>query len=628
MDKINKTLPIKVTLTDSYPKTICFACLEKLELIDNFLKLVAAADVYFINTKISSVDHELPIKDSKNKEFCYKERISKSPNLRNEIRCRICNANFQTRRKCFLHSAMHSLSLYFPCGLCEFYSKTLDEWRKHYINRHNGRQWERRAANHECSICKKKFITTNRLNFHFQFHESENMERYCKKCDKFFSSESVLYYHSLMVHDQCKDFCCDTCGSQFRSLSQLHTHQRKHKDDRPYECEICSKQFHSADNFRRHQKIHLPNKPFQCSQCNKTFNRTNSLNKHLLIHQVVERRPMICQICNICNQVLLNYPSSTESHIHNCSKSTPITIQDKQLDVIYRCEYCQQCYATIASAKSHSKVHTGPLPYVCTICQVTFPTYNQITVHRKSHKRITDHRLPNDDSIIKFFFCNNCEKTFVHYTNMNLHRKACVISKLITCPTCHDVFYNKQEFTKHKRRREINTKLICQTCQISFNNKCSFENHNTIVHTGNKPMFTCSYCEKAFQQKARLTSHIRSHTGEKPFSCEYCKKEFSYKADRDNHQMIHSGERRFKCELCEKAFMNSARLREHMMHHSNNRPYKCDYCDQTFKKTNARKIHTFIHTGEKPYQCDICGISFRRTGDLNKHKKTRHKVVK
>lgn len=264
---------------------------------------------------------------------------------------------------------MHTSSNYFPCSLCDNNSTTLDEWKKHYTEQHNGRINERMPAKYECKICKKKFITINRLNFHQKFHELNAKACYCDKCDKFLSSESVLYQHSIMVHQQTREFCCDICGIQFRlveiflmslilklfqkkvwkyfrnvsgtflkkkifhrSQSQLATHQRKHNNERPYECKICLKQFNSMDNLRRHEKLHLPTKPFQCNKCDKAFDRINSLNKHLLIHQIAEKSKILCQICNGCKQILFD---DSESHIQNCNEEFPF-IEHKQLDTVYR----------------------------------------------------------------------------------------------------------------------------------------------------------------------------------------------------------------------------------------------------------------------------------------------------
>ncbi|KAK7175250.1 hypothetical protein R3I93_002219 [Phoxinus phoxinus] len=102
--------------------------------------------------------------------------------------------------------------------------------------------------------------------------------------------------------------------------------------------------------------------------------------------------------------------------------------------------------------------------------------------------------------------------------------------------------------------------------------------------------FVCTYCSKWFKCFSQLTTHQRSHTGEKPYRCTLCGKRYIQKGHLYTHQRTHTGEKPYRCPLCGKGFIQKCTLDMHLRSHSGERPYTCIKCGKGFAtKFNLNK---------------------------------------
>ncbi|KAG0218967.1 hypothetical protein BGX33_005233 [Mortierella sp. NVP41] len=72
---------------------------------------------------------------------------------------------------------------------------------------------------------------------------------------------------------------------------------------------------------------------------------------------------------------------------------------------------------------------------------------------------------------------------------------------------------------------------------------------------------------------------------------------------------------------CGKVFSRAYNLTSHMKTHSSERPFLCGACPLAFARRHDRERHIRLHTGEKPYSCTICGAGFMRNDALLRHQK-------
>ena len=183
-----------------------------------------------------------------------------------------------------------------------------------------------------------------------------------------------------------------------------------------------------------------------------------------------------------------------------------------------------------------------------------------------------------------------------------------------------------------------NSQHLIHTGERSYLHKLFGNGHEPNINSLHKKSFICVACKKNFPSIARLKSHVRTHTGEKPYMCEVCEKRFTQSGSLTQHMRIHTGEKPYVCSTCNKGFTFNSGLRSHIRMHTGEKPYICKICGVSFTQSGSLKQHTRRHTGEKPrvhnacnkslkinvtrHECEVCNRKFPQAGDLKRHFRT------
>jgi len=127
-------------------------------------------------------------------------------------------------------------------------------------------------------------------------------------------------------------------------------------------------------------------------------------------------------------------------------------------------------------------------------------------------------------------------------------------------PKCRYVSNRRNNMKRHQdtMHEKINNPNVC--CGITFVRKADLRHHNIEKHPKGVG-YRCDWpeCDKAFERKALLVRHIKTHTHEKPYKCPYdCHYGTSHKSNLQRHLKVH----------CKDNFMSIDQDSYKMMHQS------------------------------------------------------------
>ncbi|XP_047991489.1 zinc finger protein 436-like isoform X2 [Leguminivora glycinivorella] len=223
-------------------------------------------------------------------------------------------------------------------------------------------------------------------------------------------------------------------------------------------------------------------------------------------------------------------------------------------DIMFECVECHAVSETIPAAGRHYQEKHGPRYLICFACGVDFRSTTNLYKHEKRCL------APDAEVVLRA-------------------RALSVGNKGRTRP-----------FLQPRTLRPMGYRFACEMCPASFNNKQALESH-VHLHNGERP-FRCSACTFAYTSQSALSRHMKKHSDIK-YICEHCNRAFQVKAALVSHLDTHLPYRKHACEECGKRFAQKSALLLHIngTHRKLPPPCACQLCPKRYRRMTLLKAH-------------------------------------
>ncbi|XP_052753062.1 zinc finger protein 33B-like [Galleria mellonella] len=475
LEKINTCISVNIMDDEHLPNHLCPVCMEKVEDIYTFQKIITENQntliSYFIKGQDDLNNFYIKIKN----KIKLKGEICDIDNKENKL---LNNSQITSNCKEIYNTGIKIETIDSDVENSIYYSSedelTLSSIKKAkegdctvIIEKDKGDLNE----NFKCLMCFELLESKVDLLKHYNGHTNKETGR---KSD---ISYSILSANGISIYK------CNKCSKEYSHKKGINRHIAGHTEIRPFICKICGRTYKTVSEIVRHGRAHNGSKLYCSYQCGYSTVYMGALKAH-------HRR-------------------------HNKSEYK------------YKCDKCGKGFQVKTWYEQHQNVHNGLKPFVCDLCGVAFHMDRYLTAHRSA--------VHPQSSRLKRYICVHCSLPCDSMKSLTDHLKEHGIVTNFLCDICGKTLANSEQMKFHKRKHLGERPFTCSTCNKSFPKKFNLQVHER-THTGERA-HPCGRCGKRFTQRSTLHRHIaRQHAGSDLLKCGKCQEEFASRSQLNSHR--------------------------------------------------------------------------------------------
>ncbi|KAM3955783.1 LOW QUALITY PROTEIN: uncharacterized protein ACR2FA_010297 [Aphomia sociella] len=461
LEIINKLSKLNINMDicgNALPKTVCFACINSLDVVVDFVTAIEHAQKVLNDMLLIKIEEEDSISDNQSYtnevQNVYDDEIEVS---KSNIKLEIMKSD--KPQSDFIDSQSDCIE--FSENTIKLEIVKSDKPQSYFIDGHSETPHEDCLDKGEEKMAMENVENSSDTTLDHLKATWKDYSWTCAYCVTQFQSVDDLKVHSMWNHKCCNVFKCADCKIRKLKLDSFIIHVKSHRKDLKLSCYSCYATFSTPHEVNLHESTHATSE-YSCHGCNTMFEDLEEMNCHTATYfkyKCVSKIPMVNSLSDNLTCVLCKKSFKYKRHLN----AHLLIHTERKKD--YTCKKCGKCFLNKQGLAGHMTLHNDSRPFICDICKATFKTRQ----HLRCHIGIHDTQ--------KTYACDQCGKRFRLQTQLSSHRMTHISHLPYVCTYCYEGFQFESCLHQHKLQHTGVKPYSCEVCQCDFTSWSNYNEH-------------------------------------------------------------------------------------------------------------------------------------------------------